>query len=327
MKVFTKFEVDTIIRCLVIALLLLIHYVSLWPWHVTFWPCSVVIHGGSRGQPSTKFEDPTAIHSWVTTSDIWHYTTLMALRLRQMESSAKTMYGPVLKTTQLSAHAQNHASIERCRKSFTIIVLGDLHFPWIASNFGNVTAFMATFSHIFTAHAQKWLFMNFRLKFWHHHSIHWSRFPYRARYFRNLSMFSVDFCIGKAECPPYFYFRSSSPTDLWRLDLHAVVDLHSSWIDLHPCHLSVSFPGMTSFVFWRATARLFLAPMCSWRGRRWIQRQASDSVVIGGMLHFTSANIRSQGRLEFGRTKSLTLNSHYFFFTTRICRGSATHGH
>ena len=163
MKVFTKFEVDTIIRCLVIALLLLIHYVSLWPWHVTFWPCSVVIHGGSRGQPSTKFEDPTAIHSWVTTSDIWHYTTLMALRLRQMESSAKTMYGPVLKTTQLSAHAQNHASIERCRKSFTIIVLGDLHFPWIASNFGNLTAFTAIFSHIFTAHEQKRLFMNFRL--------------------------------------------------------------------------------------------------------------------------------------------------------------------
>jgi len=35
-----------------------------------------------------------------------HYTTFMALRLRQMELSAKTMYGPVLKTTQLSVHAQ-----------------------------------------------------------------------------------------------------------------------------------------------------------------------------------------------------------------------------
>jgi len=53
----------------------------------------------------------------------------MARRLRQMELSAKTMYGPVLKTTQLSAHAQNHVSIERCRKSFTIIVLGDHDFP------------------------------------------------------------------------------------------------------------------------------------------------------------------------------------------------------
>ena len=42
-----------------------------------------------------------------------------------MELSAKTMYGPVLKIKQLSAHAQNHVSIERCRTSFTTIVLGD----------------------------------------------------------------------------------------------------------------------------------------------------------------------------------------------------------
>jgi len=47
MKVSTKFEVDTTIRCLVIALLLLIRYVTLWPWPLTFWPWSVVIHGGS----------------------------------------------------------------------------------------------------------------------------------------------------------------------------------------------------------------------------------------------------------------------------------------
>jgi len=42
-----------------------------------------------------------------------------------MELSAKTMYDFVLKITQLSAHAQHHVSIERCRKSFTTIVLGD----------------------------------------------------------------------------------------------------------------------------------------------------------------------------------------------------------
>jgi len=74
-------------------------------------------------------------------------------------------YGPVLKTTQLSARAQNHASPERCCKSFTIISLGDHHFPLTGSNFGNLTAFMAIFSHIFTAHAQERPFMNFRLKF------------------------------------------------------------------------------------------------------------------------------------------------------------------
>jgi len=55
----------------------------------------------------------------------------------------------VLKTTQLSAHAQNHASPERCRKSFTIIFLGDHDIPLTGSNFGNLTAFRAFFSHIF----------------------------------------------------------------------------------------------------------------------------------------------------------------------------------
>jgi len=82
-----------------------------------------------------------------------------------MELSAKTMYGPVLKITQLFAHAQNHVSIEHCCKSFTTIVLGDHDFPLIASNFGNLTALMAIFSHIFTVHAQTRLFTNFRLKF------------------------------------------------------------------------------------------------------------------------------------------------------------------
>ena len=43
----------------------------------------------------------------------------------KMELSGKTVYGPVLKTTQLSASAQNHTSPEDCHKSFTIIFLGD----------------------------------------------------------------------------------------------------------------------------------------------------------------------------------------------------------
>jgi len=43
----------------------------------------------------------------------------------------------------LSAHAQNHVSIERCRKSFTTIVLDHHDFPLTASNIGNLTAFRA----------------------------------------------------------------------------------------------------------------------------------------------------------------------------------------
>jgi len=46
------------------------------------------------------------------------------LAVIKMELSGKTVYGPVLKTMQLSARAQNHASPERRRKSFTIIFLG-----------------------------------------------------------------------------------------------------------------------------------------------------------------------------------------------------------
>jgi len=71
MKVSTKFEVDTTIRCLVIALLLLIRC-DIVTLPLTFWPWSVAIHGGHVFNPSTKFEDPTAIRSWVMSSDISH---------------------------------------------------------------------------------------------------------------------------------------------------------------------------------------------------------------------------------------------------------------
>ena len=80
----------------------------------------------------------------------------------KMELPGKTVYYPLLKTTQLSAHAQNHASPERCRKSFTMIFLRDHDNRF---KFGNLTAFRAIFSHIFTVHAQERPLMNFRLKF------------------------------------------------------------------------------------------------------------------------------------------------------------------
>jgi len=64
-----------------------------------------------------------------------------------MELSAKTAYMAVLKTTQLCAHAQSYVSLERCGKAFTAIVVGNHDFPLTASNFGNLTAFRAIFSH------------------------------------------------------------------------------------------------------------------------------------------------------------------------------------
>jgi len=62
----------------------------------------------------------------------------MALRLKQMELSAKTVYCPVVKITQHSAHAQNYVSVPAWRKSFTTIVLGDHDFPLTASNFDRI---------------------------------------------------------------------------------------------------------------------------------------------------------------------------------------------
>jgi len=62
MKVSTKFEVDTTIRCLVIALLLLIRYVTL-SFDLLTLVSGHIYMAGHVVNPSTKFEDPTAIRS------------------------------------------------------------------------------------------------------------------------------------------------------------------------------------------------------------------------------------------------------------------------
>jgi len=70
MKVSTEFKVDTTIRCLVITLLLLIRYNDLVA--LTFDLVQWSYMAGHVINPSTKFEDPTAISSWVMSSDISH---------------------------------------------------------------------------------------------------------------------------------------------------------------------------------------------------------------------------------------------------------------
>ena len=77
MKVSTKFKVDTTIRCLVIALFLLIRYMTLWPWPwpLTFWPWSVVIDGGSRGQYlyGLKILRLSILELWILTSPVGYH--------------------------------------------------------------------------------------------------------------------------------------------------------------------------------------------------------------------------------------------------------------
>ena len=82
----TRFEVDMTIRCLIIALLLLITLrdLDLWPFDFGQWSYMA----GHVVNPSTKFEDPVAIRSWVMSSDISHRIPLtmrlQPLRMRRI---------------------------------------------------------------------------------------------------------------------------------------------------------------------------------------------------------------------------------------------------
>jgi len=72
MKVSTKFEVDTTIRCPVIALLLVIRYVTFWPWPLTFlthaWRVTC-----STSPPSLKILRLSVLELWVLTSAIGYH--------------------------------------------------------------------------------------------------------------------------------------------------------------------------------------------------------------------------------------------------------------
>ena len=168
MKVSTMFEVDTTNRCLVIAILLatyMVHDLVMWP--LIFWPWSMVIHGGS-----TKFEDPTAIHSWVMHSDSCHripFTMrLQPLRMRRITwpmrrwqifpTYLKSLTLICLFTIQLlwryDYNKRSYLPKQCCHKSFTTIVLGDHDFPLTTSTFGNLTAFRAILA-IFSRHLHR----------------------------------------------------------------------------------------------------------------------------------------------------------------------------
>jgi len=62
---------------------------------------------------------------------------------------------------QWSAYAQNHKSCEYVPKSTTMIVNNVRNFAWTDWYFGDLAAFMATSSYVFTAHAYKCLFRRF----------------------------------------------------------------------------------------------------------------------------------------------------------------------
>jgi len=102
-------------------------------------------------------------------------------------------------------------SVKVALKCLIAVVLVDDDFLyWTSKGW----ALSRIYSTICTAHAQKWLCMNFWCKFTHCRSIRRPRFPIRVQNFSDLATFSVDYCILYAECLPYFYFRVVWPTDL-----------------------------------------------------------------------------------------------------------------
>jgi len=44
-----------------------------WPWPLTFWPWTVVIHGGSRDQPSMKTLHLSVLEIWVITFPVGYH--------------------------------------------------------------------------------------------------------------------------------------------------------------------------------------------------------------------------------------------------------------
>ena len=48
--IFTKFDLMQLIRGCIVAFFMLIRYVTLWPWPLTRWPWTFVVHRASRDQ-------------------------------------------------------------------------------------------------------------------------------------------------------------------------------------------------------------------------------------------------------------------------------------
>jgi len=71
----------------------------------------------------------------------------------------------------------------------------------------HLVAFTAKFGKVFTARAQKRLFMNFGCKIRYRRSIPRPRFTCRVRNVGDLKTFFIGFGILHADSPPYFYFR------------------------------------------------------------------------------------------------------------------------
>jgi len=156
------------------------------------------------------------------------------------------MHGRVFKDVWVSAHGTPKMTYcsPFCRRRFTALDFKSWAL-WSQSQ-----PFSATF-------VQKLLIRNFRkfrCKLRHRRSIRRRRFPIRVQNFRAWAMFFVDFCILRAECPPYFNFRFVWPTDLERIP-HASTStsiiLTKFEVDMTIHCRVIAFCQLTCYVTWR----------------------------------------------------------------------------
>ena len=88
-KISSKFEVDMTVGCIVIAFWLLIHYMTLRPRLFDLVQWSYMAYHVMN--PSTKFEDPMAIRSWVKSCDISRRISL-TVHLKPLRMRGITWY-------------------------------------------------------------------------------------------------------------------------------------------------------------------------------------------------------------------------------------------
>ena len=72
-----------------LAVLLQIRFVTSWPWLLTFWPWTVVIHGSSRDPMPIR----SWVHLWMKTSSIEHHWKCVYAATAHEPNHATSKYG------------------------------------------------------------------------------------------------------------------------------------------------------------------------------------------------------------------------------------------
>ena len=106
----TKFAVDMTIHCRVITFLSADTSRELWPWPLTFWHCTVAVHGRSRDQPCYQVWRPHAYPFFIYES--WRFPLVT-----------------LVNAYAATAHAPNHVTREQGLNNNYIFGIPDSDLP------------------------------------------------------------------------------------------------------------------------------------------------------------------------------------------------------